>query len=76
MVKLLLDNGINAMAVDNGKRTPLIAASDKGHANVIRLLLEGHTGWVMTVASSYDFKLLALGSSDETIRLWDLATGQ
>lgn len=35
----------------------------------------GHSGWVNSVAFSPDGKLLASGSSDQTIKLWDVATG-
>ena len=37
--------------------------------------LEGHNGYVYTVAFSQDGKRLASGSYDKTIRLWDVATG-
>jgi WD40 repeat protein len=40
------------------------------------LLLQGHTDRVWTVAYSPDGKLLATGSKDRTIKLWDAATGQ
>jgi COMPASS component SWD3 len=38
--------------------------------------LKGHTDWVNSVAFSPDGKLLASGSADGTIKLWDVATGQ
>ena len=37
--------------------------------------LEGHTGYVISVAFSADGTTLASGSRDGTIRLWDVATG-
>ncbi|KAJ5642272.1 G-protein beta WD- 40 repeats containing protein [Penicillium lividum] len=37
--------------------------------------LEGHSDWVWTVAFSPDGKQIASGSRDQTIKLWDTATG-
>jgi len=38
-------------------------------------ILEGHAGWVWSVAFSPDGQLLASGSSDHTIKLWEVQTG-
>ncbi len=41
-----------------------------------RYNLTGHEGWVSAVAISPDASLLASGSFDKTIRIWDLKTGE
>ncbi|KAG9252899.1 putative wd40 repeat pf20 [Emericellopsis atlantica] len=37
--------------------------------------LAGHSDWVSCIAFSPDAKLIASGSSDHTVKLWDTATG-
>ena len=37
--------------------------------------LEGHTGWILSVAFAPEGGLLASGGADGTVRLWDPATG-
>jgi WD40 repeat protein len=37
--------------------------------------LEGHLSWVLSVAFSRDGRLLASGSDNETVRLWDTVMG-
>ncbi|MEM7034155.1 MAG: BTAD domain-containing putative transcriptional regulator, partial [Chloroflexota bacterium] len=39
-------------------------------------ILSGHTNWVNAIAFSPEGQLLASGSSDHTVRLWDVETGQ
>ena len=43
--------------------------------NACRQTLEGHSGWVMSVAISADSTLIASASDDKTVKLWDTATG-
>ena len=41
----------------------------------LRTVLRGHSDYVRAVAFSHDGQILATGSGDETIKLWDFATG-
>jgi WD40 repeat protein len=43
---------------------------------VLERKLTGHTGWVKSVAVSPDGKWAASGSNDETVKIWDLETGE
>jgi WD40 repeat protein len=43
---------------------------------VLDRTLRGHSGWVTGVAFSADGQRLASGSSDQTVKLWDVPTGQ
>ena len=38
--------------------------------------LKGHTGWVLVVSWSPDDTIIATGSMDKTVRLWDPTTGE
>src|SRR4051794_3232059 len=51
--------------------SPLSAQEPK-----LRGTLNGHTGFVICVACSPDGKMLASGSQDHTIKLWDVASGK
>ena len=42
----------------------------------LKLTLEGHTDNVWSVVFSPDGKMLASGSWDQTVRLWNVNTGQ
>ena len=74
--------GISTMAVSPDGEW--IAVSLIGSSNILliavedgRILdpLEGHVYRVNSVAFSYDGKILASGSTDGTVRLWDVANG-
>jgi WD40 repeat protein len=43
---------------------------------VLDRTLKGHSGWVTAVAFTADGRRLASGGWDQTVKLWDVATGQ
>jgi len=43
---------------------------------VLERKLTGHKGWVQSVAVSPDGKWAASGSTDKTVKIWDLETGE
>jgi WD40 repeat protein len=39
-------------------------------------MLQGHTNWVTAVAVTPDGRHVVSGSEDDTLRVWDLASGE
>ena len=86
VVQLLLKAGTPVNTTAGYLGTALGAAWRHGHDQLVRYLLnagadsnlhtlKGHTGSIWTMAFSLDGQLVASGSSDATVGLWDAKTG-
>ncbi|MEH2353025.1 serine/threonine-protein kinase [Nostoc sp.] len=55
---------------------PISVIASKDSDVFLQRTLTGHSDWIHSVAISPDGKILASGSCDTTIKLWNLATGE
>ncbi|MFG2984057.1 WD40 repeat domain-containing serine/threonine protein kinase [Streptomyces sp. NPDC048258] len=67
--------GLAALAAASGGTYAALSLTDGGDGSRAWRVLTGHTGVVWSVAISRDGKTLVSGSGDNTIRLWDIASG-
>ena len=65
----------NAPSSRSSNLAPRTVAKTPPQTYSLRATLKGHGGWVMAVAYSPDNLLLASGSNDATLKLWDARTG-
>ena len=72
IITLSADNKMLAQVIEEGKS---IRLWDTANETTVKAL-SGHTDDINTVVFSPDSKILASGSNDKTIRLWDLQNGE
>ena len=71
--RLALSDGEGGFPHDKTLEAQIIVCDVKTQAEVARL--KGHTNSIYALAFSPDGKTLASGSMDQTVKLWDTATG-
>ena len=64
----------SAKGCEVSERVWLRTGSEAGAGWQVRTLT-GHSGWVFSVAISADGKRVVSGSSDKTVKIWDVETG-
>jgi WD40 repeat protein len=73
-VGALLPDGRTAIAGTSAGPSVVFDLTDTAKPRQVPTLLEGPTDLIETVASSADGRLVAVGSDDATIHLWDVST--
>ena len=82
-----LKGNISLLALEFSPDGTRLASAGKNNNEIVPLqlwdinskesiLLDKHTRWVNALAFSSDGKMLASGGYDETVQLWDVATGE
>src|SRR5689334_3901350 len=77
--RLLQGLGGYGLATMGGGMIPALRSSrSEAQSRTDRLIrtLVGHSDWVQSVAFSPDGRTALSGSSDQTLKLWELATGK
>jgi WD40 repeat protein len=64
------------VAVAPAMPTPVVTMRSALPDFVLARTLKGHSGWVTTMAFSPDGQRLATGSWDQTVKLWEVSTGE